>query len=385
MSDWQERLEKSSLNMSYLARCLESYQKKNPKDASRANAYVSSVIRSSIAAGDSFDLNHGVEGKTFEQRKAYESLATKKPDINKGRPLLSKLGAKIKAVWSKDYGALNEALAAVQKDAQANPSFYSEAMNKAFSHDGVVDVAEAAKSMSFENDKANNHYRFTETYRAEQRLKENKECSAVFSDLAWAMDVYKVQNPKDALRAEMHVMKTLRAYAGIHGFQNKGILDEAVMPSADFDSKDSAYNLMKGKPSVTKGQSFFKRMATKIKGRMFATNGEKYLNETLAKTVKAIQKNPSAYEFFLREGYDRGGNIKTLADVTNDAKESVEFSKKRVADTKRTPLQSQLEQVQENLYRASVADRAEEAARPVKRMDKMSDFNLKRVLKGVSR
>lgn len=385
MSDWKERLEKSSSNLNYLASCLKDYQKKNPKDASRAEAYVSSVIRSSIAAGDSHDIYHGTEGKNYKQRQAYESLATKKPNINTGRPFLSKLGAKIKAVWSKDYGALNDALATVQKDAKLNPSLYSEAMKSAFSHDGVVSVSEAAQHMSFENDKANNQYRFTETYRAEQRLKENQECSAVFTDLADAMDVYKVQNPKDAVRAEMHVMKMLRAYAGIHGSRTGSLVEKAVMPSDDFDAKDSAHNLMKGKPTVTKGESFFKRMTTKIKGRMFAINGEKYLNETLAKAVESVKRNPSAYEFFLKDGYDNGGNIRKLSNFAEDAKKSVDFDKKWSADTKRTSLQTQLKQVQEQLYKTSVADRQEAVARPVKKMDKMSDFNLKRVLKGMSR
>lgn len=53
----------------------------------------------------SYDLEYE-NGMNYKQRQAFRSLGEKKPDINKGRPFFNKLGAKIKAVWSKDYAAL---------------------------------------------------------------------------------------------------------------------------------------------------------------------------------------------------------------------------------------------------------------------------------------
>ena len=86
----------------------------------------------------SYDLEYE-NGMDYKQRQAFRSLGERKPDINKGRPFFSKLGAKIKSVWSKDYAALNDALERIQKDAKRNPQYYAEAIKES-GYDGTIAI-----------------------------------------------------------------------------------------------------------------------------------------------------------------------------------------------------------------------------------------------------
>lgn len=381
MGDYKEEIENTAYNLSYLNMCLERYKEENPKDFFRVNAYAQSVLKASIEAskGGDYDLEYE-NGMDYKQRRAFRSLGEKKPDINKGRPFFNKLGAKIKSVWSKDYGALNNALERIQKDAKRNPQYYAEAIKESETFNGITRISDIAENASYRNDKTNNHYKFTESYRTKEEAKARSECGDVLQAVADAMSAYKTQHPKDARRAELHVMKTLRAYAGIRGSHRDSVVDKIYMPSADIKAKDSEYNLKKGTPSVTKGLSFFKKIGTKLKSHTFAFNAEKQLDQAMAKAVESMKKNRSVYSDVLKDAY-QDGEPRSMADIASDAKSWAKSAEKWHEESKRVPLQKQLENVQKALF----GNQGRAAAASVKapsEKSKMSDQMLKLVLKG---
>lgn len=381
MGDYKEEIENTAYNLSYLNMCLERYKEENPKDFFRVNAYAQSVLKASIEAskGGDYDLEYE-NGMDYKQRRAFRSLGEKKPDINKGRPFFNKLGAKIKSVWSKDYGALNNALERIQKDAKRNPQYYAEAIKESETFNGITRISDIAENASYRDDKTNNHYKFTESYRTKEEAKARSECGDVLQAVADAMRAYKTQHPKDARRAELHVMKTLRAYAGIRGSHGNSVVDKIYMPSADIKAKDSEYNLKKGTPSVTKGLSFFKKIGTKLKSHTFAFNAEKQLDQAMAKAVESMKKNRSVYSDVLKDAY-KDGEPRSMADIASDAKSWAKSAEKWHEESKRVPLQKQLENVQKALF----GNQGRAAAASVKapsEKSKMSDQMLKLVLKG---
>lgn len=381
MGDYKEEIENTAYNLSYLNMCLERYKEENPKDFFRVNAYAQSVLKASIEASKSGDYDLEYEnGMDYKQRRAFRSLGEKKPDINKGRPFFNKLGAKIKSVWSKDYGGLNNALERIQKDAKRNPQYYAEAIKESETFNGITRISDIAENASYRNDKTNHHYTFTESYRTKEEAKARSECGDVLQAVADAMRAYKTQHPKDARRAELHVMKTLRAYAGIHGSHGNSVVDKIYMPSADIKAKDSEYNLKKGTPSVTKGLSFFKKIGTKLKSHTFAFNAEKQLDQAMAKAVESMKTNRSVYSDVLKDVY-KHGEPRSMADIASDAKSWAKSAEKWHQESKRVPLQKQLENVQKALF----GNQGRTAAAPVKapsEKSKMSDKMLKLVLKG---
>ncbi len=381
MGDYKEDIKNTADNLSYLNMCLERYKEENPKDFFRVNAYAQSVLKASIegSKGGNYDLEYE-NGMDYKQRRAFRSLGEKKPDINKGRPFFNKLGAKIKSVWSKDYGALNDALERIQKDAKRNPQYYAEAIKESTTYNGITRISDIAENASYRNDKTNNHYKFTESYRTKEEAKARSECGDVLQAVADAMSAYKTQHPKDARRAELHVMKTLRAYAGVKGSHGDSVVDKIYMPSADIKAKDSEYNLKKGAPGVTKGLSFFKKLGTKLKSHTFAFNAEKQLDQAMAKAVESMKKNRSVYSDVLKDAY-KDGEPRSMADIASDAKSWAKSAEKWHEESKRVPLQKQLENVQKALF----GNQGRAEAAPVKvssEKSKMSDQMLKQVLKG---
>ena len=381
MGDYKEDIKNTADKLSYLNMCLERYKEENPKDFLRANAYAQSVLKASIegSKSGSYDLEYE-DGMNYKQRRAFRSLGEKKPDINKGRPFFNKLGAKIKSVWSKDYGALNDALERIQKDAKRNPQYYADAIKESMTYNGITRISDIAENASYLNDKTNNHYKFTESYRTKEEAKARSECRDVMQAVADAMSAYKVQHPKDAHRAEAYVMKTLRAHAGINGHQSDSIVDKMYLPSTDRKSKDNEHNLKKGTPSVTKNLPFFKRIGAKLKSHTFAFNAEKQLDQAMAKAVESMKKNRSVYSDVLQETY-KDGEPRLMADIAADAKSWAKSAEKWHEESKRVPLQKQLENVQKALF----GKQERTAAAPVKapsEKSKMSDQMLKQVLKG---
>lgn len=382
MGDYKEDIKNTADNLSYLNMCLERYKEENPKDFLRANAYAQSVLKASIegSKSGSYDLEYE-DGMNYKQRRAFRSLGEKKPDINKGRPFFNKLGAKIKSVWSKDYGALNDALERIQKDAKSNPQYYAEAIEQSDTFNGVTYISDIAQNASYNNDRTNNHYKFTESYRTQEEAKKRAECYDVMQSVAYAMEAYKVQHPKDAMRAEQHVLKTLRAHAGISAYSSDSILDKVFLPSAEVEAADSEYKLKQGNPSVTKGLSFFKKIGTKLKSHTFAMNAEKQLDQAMAKAVESMKKNRSVYADVLKETYNGGGEPRLVAEIASDAKSWAKSAEKWHEESKRVPLQKQLENVQKALFGKQERTASAPAKAPSEK-SKMSDQMLKQVLKG---
>ena len=99
----------------------------------------------------------------------------------------------------------------------------------------------------------------------------------------------------------------------------------------------------------------------------------------MAKAVESMKKNRSVYSDVLQETY-KDGEPRLMADIAADAKSWAKSADKRHEESKRVPLQKQLENVQKALY-----GKQERTAAPVKdpsEKSKMSDQMLKRVLKG---
>ncbi len=381
MGDYKEDIKNTADNLSYLNMCLERYKEENPKDFFRVNAYAQSVLKASIegSKGGNYDLEYE-NGMDYKQRRAFRSLGEKKPDINKGRPFFNKLGAKIKAVWSKDYAALNDALERVQKDAKRNPQYYAEAIKESTTYNGITRISEIAENASVRNDQTNNHYKYTESYRTKETAKARAECSDVLQAVADAMHAYKVQHPKDARRAEIHVMKTLRAHAGVKGYHGDSVVDKMYLPSGDVKAKDSEYNLKKGSPSVTKGLSFFKRIGAKLKSHTFAFNAEKQLDQAMAKAVESMKKNRSVYNDVLEDVY-KDGEPRSISDIASDAKAWAKSAERNHEESKRVPLQKQLDNVQKTLF-GKPERKMETPAKTASDKSKMSDQMFAKVLKG---